>query len=88
MKAILPDTYVAADRQARYKCPAIRPVQSVQWIGRWVATNHASPRPFHVRLSGAKRVSLRGLQFSDGRSIRSITIKLTNPLVDSSFRPS
>ena len=87
-KAILPDTYVAADRQARYKWPAIRPVQSVQWIGRWVATNHASPRPFNVTLSGANRVSLRGLQFSVGRSIRSITIKSTNPLADSSFRPN
>lgn len=88
MKAILPDTYVAADRQARYKWPAIRPVPSVQWIGRLVATNHASPRPFHVTLSGAMRVSLRGLQFSDGRSIRSITITSTNPLAASSFRPN
>lgn len=87
-KAILPDTYVAADRQAHYKWPAIRQVQSVQWIGRWVATNHASPRPLDVTLSGAKRVSLRGLQFSDGRSIRSITITSTNPLADSSFRPN
>jgi hypothetical protein len=58
-KAILPDTHVAADRQARYKWPAIRPVQSLQWIGRWVATNYASPRPFDVTLSGAKRQSPR-----------------------------
>ena len=45
-KAILPDTHVAADRQARYSWPTIRPVQSVQSIGRWGGDEPCIPEAF------------------------------------------